>query len=62
MAPPLPPPGVPGRWGLAPLPMASLKLSTLLMTCHDTPMLLSAPPFEHRLPRFARPPKVLLVT
>src|SRR5690242_9114636 len=33
---------------------------TLLSTIHDTPMLLSAPPFEHTPPWPEAPPKVLL--
>src|SRR6266545_1007206 len=44
MAPPLPPPGVPPRAGLAPLP------NTLLSTTHETPMLLSPAPLEHTPP------------
>src|SRR6476469_6719077 len=62
MAAPLPPPGVPARAGLAPLPIARLWLMTLLSTTHETPMLLSAPPFEHVFPSLAEPPNVLLVT
>ena len=53
---------MPLRCGLAPLPMAVLKLSTLFSTTHDTPMLLSAPPFEQLLPWPWAPPNVLLVT
>ena len=62
MPPPLPPPGVPARAGLAPLPTASFQLITLLRITHDTPMLLMAPPLEHSLPRASLPPNVLLVT
>src|SRR5579859_526339 len=47
MAPPLPPPGVPPRAGLAPCPMAWLPVITQLSTAHETPMLDSAPPLEH---------------
>src|SRR5262245_26556756 len=47
MAPPLPPPGVPDRAGLAPLPIALLWFIRLLSTTQDTPMLLIALPFEH---------------
>src|SRR4029453_16870182 len=62
MAPPLPPPGVPGFAGFAPRPIAELCDSTLLSTTHDTPMLLSAPPLEHTPPCPAAPPNVLLTT
>src|SRR5215468_3940824 len=51
MAPPLPPPGVPDRAGLAPTPIAWLRVMTLLSTTQDTPMLLSAPPLEQAPPR-----------
>src|SRR5215472_12131032 len=51
MAPPLPPPGVPDRAGLAPWPIAWLWVMTLLSTTQDTPMLLSAPPLEQAPPR-----------
>src|SRR5215470_15071583 len=51
MAPPLPPPGVPDRAGLAPRPIAWLWVMTLLSTTQDTPMLLSAPPLEQAPPR-----------
>src|SRR6478672_3601222 len=51
MAPPLPPPGVPDRAGLAPEPIAWLRVMTLLSTTQDTPMLLSAPPLEQAPPR-----------
>src|SRR5437764_1483732 len=44
MAPPLPPPGVPARAGLAPVPTAVLPARTQLSTVQDTPMLLRAPP------------------
>jgi hypothetical protein len=47
MPAPLPPPGLPERAGFAPFPIALLWLMTLLRTTHETPMLLSAPPFEH---------------
>src|SRR5580693_3971105 len=50
MAPPLPPPGAPVLAGLAPQPIAWLPVSRLLITVHDTPILLSAPPFEHTPP------------
>src|SRR5689334_3426689 len=50
MAPPLPPPGVPLRAGLAPLPMAWLRVNRLFRMVQDTPMLLSAPPLEHTPP------------
>src|ERR1041384_3508303 len=56
MAPPLPPPGVPGRAGLAPRPTAELWCSTEFSTTQETPMLLSAPPLEHEPPS-----KVLVV-
>src|SRR5215471_4557502 len=59
MAPPLPPPGVPADAGLAPKPIASLKLNTELITSHDTPMLDRAAPLEHRPPWPAAPPNVL---
>ena len=59
MAPPLPPPGVPGFAGLAPLPIAWLPVNTLLRMVHDTPMLEIAPPFEHSLRRLPAPPNVL---
>ncbi len=62
MAPPLPPPGVPGWAGLPPLPIAWLFENTLLMTVHDTPMLLMPPPLEQVLPKPAAPPKVLFTT
>src|SRR5690606_16772770 len=62
MAPPLPPPGVPARAGLAPIPIASLEVKTLLRIVHDTPMLDTAPPLEHTLARSPGPPKVLLTT
>src|SRR5262245_21348013 len=42
--------------------MARLKLNTLLRTTHETPMLLSAAPFEHVLPRPLAPPNVLWTT
>src|SRR5215469_7434406 len=51
MAPPLPPPGVPARAGLAPDPIAWLWVITLLSTTQDVPMLLSAPPLEQAPPR-----------
>ena len=35
---------MPGFAGLAPRPMARLRVKTLLKTDHDTPMLLSAAP------------------
>src|ERR1022692_4039769 len=54
MAPPLPPPRVPGFAGLAPQPIARLWAIRLSRITHETPMLLSAPPFEHT-PR--RPPR-----
>ena len=44
---------MPPRAGLAPLPIAVLYEKTLLYTCHDTPMLESAAPFEHVLPSAA---------
>ena len=50
MAPPLPPPAVPGWAGFCPYPMARLLVMTLLLTTQETPMLLSAPPLEHRPP------------
>jgi hypothetical protein len=62
MAPPLPPPGVPGCAGLAPWPVAWLWVKTLLSTVHETPMLLSAPPLEQALPSPGAPPKVELTT
>src|SRR3990170_6656545 len=57
MAPPLPPPGVPPCWGLAPQPMAWLLRKTLLIIVHETPMLLIPPPLE-QMP----PSKVVLTT
>src|SRR3569833_402318 len=62
MAPPLPPPGVPPRAGLAPEPTAELYDRTLLSTVQETPMLLSAPPLEHEPPCPDTPPNVLLTT
>ena len=50
MAPPLPPPGVPPRAGLAPRPIAELRVMTLLSTTQETPMLDSAPPLEQTPP------------
>src|SRR5256885_14213674 len=62
MAPPLPPPGVPPRAGLAPRPTAVLSLSTLLRTTQETPMLLSALPLAHTPPSPEPPPNVLFTT
>ena len=42
--------------------MARLWLMTLFSTTQDTPMLLSAPPFEHCPPRPFAPPNVLCTT
>src|SRR5437763_3046511 len=50
MAPPLPPPGVPARAGLAPVPTAVLPARTQLSTVQDTPMLLRAPPLAQAPP------------
>jgi hypothetical protein len=44
------------------MPMASLWEIRLSMIVHDTPMLLSAPPFEQTLPEPSAPPKTLLTT
>src|SRR4249920_2593356 len=57
MAPPLPP--SPAFW---PWPTALFSESTLLRMFHDTPMLLSAPPLAHALPRPGLPPNVLFTT
>ena len=51
----------PGRVG-ARCRSAVLWLNTLLSTTHETPMLLSPPPFEHSPPSPGAPPKVLLTT
>src|SRR3954447_1158360 len=55
MAPPEPPPLVPGRVGLAPCPIARLCRNTLLSTVHETPMLLSPEPLLQRPPRNVLP-------
>jgi len=54
------PAGEPERAGLAPWPIARLPVNVLPRTVHETPMLLSAPPFAQELPRPSPPPKVLL--
>src|ERR1700722_8279241 len=51
IAPPLPPPGLPVGAGFAPWPIALSLTIRLLSTVHETPMLLSALPLEHRPPR-----------
>ena len=62
MAPPLPPPGVPARAGLAPVPIAVLWLNRLLSTVHETPMLLSAAAVRALVAVPGAPPNVLLTT
>ena len=44
---------------LAPWPTAVFSESSVLRMFQETPMLLSAPPFAHELPRPGLPPKVL---
>ena len=61
MAPPPPPRCVGARagWPLADGPVVG---EAAVEHGYDTPMLLSAPPLEHTLPRSARPPKVEFTT
>src|SRR5690606_9422495 len=55
MAPPFPP-----CPEFAPCPTAEFSEKRLFRMFHETPMLLSAPPFAHELPRPCAPPNVLL--